>query len=136
MFDFFKKSVDKRLFADYNQFKHLFGIFVRKIIGGTKMTAKRRIIIRVIILAIIIFAVIFGGVIIRRNVAAASVGQKTRYYTSVQLRSGDSLWSIADRYCPDGVEIRSYIEELRRLNGIENDRALSSDSYISVYYYK
>lgn len=36
------------------------------------------------------------------------------------VRSGDSLWSISCEYCPDGVDCREWIEEIRALNGLDD----------------
>lgn len=56
-----------------------------------------------------------------------------KYYTSVQIESGDSLWSIAECYCPEDVEIRDYIKELKKMNGIKSDK-IHTGNYLTVYY--
>ena len=39
---------------------------------------------------------------------------------SVVVEKGDTLWSIAQEYKPDGIEIREYIYEISKNNGIDN----------------
>lgn len=56
------------------------------------------------------------------------------YYTSVQINSGDSLWSIANEYCAScDMSIVDYIDELKSLNGLKGDN-ITSGQYITVRY--
>lgn len=34
------------------------------------------------------------------------------------VMSGDSLWAISKEYCPEGVDCREWIEEIRALNDL------------------
>ena len=36
------------------------------------------------------------------------------------VKSGDTLWEIADKYCPDIVDKREWIAEVRNLNSLHN----------------
>ena len=36
------------------------------------------------------------------------------------VRRGDSLWTISCSYCPDGVDCREWIDEIRALNGLSD----------------
>ncbi|MEB3102713.1 LysM peptidoglycan-binding domain-containing protein [Ferviditalea candida] len=38
----------------------------------------------------------------------------------VFAKQGDSLWSIARSHAQDGTDLRSYIEAMKKLNGIKN----------------
>lgn len=96
-------------------------------------TAKIRI-FRIGILIILIAAIIFGGIIISRNVAAAAAAKQERYYTSIELKSGDSLWSIASAYHGD-ESVSDYVDELRKINNIINDEGLIAGRYLTIYYY-
>ena len=35
-----------------------------------------------------------------------------------KVQSGDSLWMLSYEYCPDNVDRREWIEEIRALNGL------------------
>ena len=53
-----------------------------------------------------------------------------KYYTSIQIEDGDSLWSIAQEY--RGIEdTADFVEDLKALNGLSSDR-LQAGSYILV----
>ena len=39
---------------------------------------------------------------------------------SYTVKAGDSLWTIAAEYCPDGVDRREWIEAVQELNNLED----------------
>lgn len=86
--------------------------------------------VALIITALVIIA---GGVLIgvKSAKAASPVGEKV--YTSIQVKEGDTLWSIAQNFVEG--DVRDYIEELKDINGIVNERSLKAGSYITVFYF-
>lgn len=36
------------------------------------------------------------------------------------VKSGDSLWSISYNFCPDNVDRREWIAEVKQINGLED----------------
>lgn len=100
------------------------------------MTLKRSI--RITIFIIIALFIIFGGVIVQGKVIAANSPAREKIYTSVRLNYGDSLWSIASHYCGDGSQdkITEYVEDLKQMNGIVNERSLKAGNYLTVYYWQ
>ena len=58
-----------------------------------------------------------------------------KYYTSIQVEPGDTLWDIADRYI-DGQDMNkaSYVEEICRLNHLQNGQ-IHAGEYLTVIYY-
>jgi len=38
---------------------------------------------------------------------------------SVVVRPGDTLWGIAERYAPEGVDIRAYVDLVEETNGLD-----------------
>lgn len=53
-----------------------------------------------------------------------------KYYTSVRVEEGDTVWSIADSQ----VSKRAYVDEICRLNSLTDGNVRSGD-YIVVSYY-
>lgn len=86
-----------------------------------------------VLLAVLI---VLGGMVVHGNVISASAVPQEKIYTSVQIEAGDSLWSIAAEYCEDAADIPDYIEDLKEMNGIVNEKGLQAGGYLTVYYYQ
>lgn len=58
-----------------------------------------------------------------------------KYYTSVMVESGDTLWSLADEYIDEyDIDKTDYIKEVCELNHLQNDE-IHSGEYLVVAYY-
>lgn len=55
------------------------------------------------------------------------------YYKSVQIRYGDSLWSLADQHCPS-MDRDVYVQQLKRINRLHSDK-IHAGQYLTVAYY-
>lgn len=60
--------------------------------------------------------------------------ERTAYYTSIEIRQGDTLWSIAGRYAPAlGLTTDEYIEDLRVMNRLTDD-TIHAGRHLTVMY--
>ena len=58
-----------------------------------------------------------------------------KYYTSVEICEGDSLWSLCNRYISDEYHSESeYIQEVKALNHLSGD-CIHIGSYLVMPYY-
>lgn len=58
-----------------------------------------------------------------------------KYYTSIQIQPGDTLWDIAQEYTVNtDISVPDYIEEVRTLNHL-SDTNVHSGEHIVVSYY-
>ena len=58
-----------------------------------------------------------------------------KYYTSIQIDSGMSLWEIAEEYMTEEYDSQEeYIREVKNINHLEDD-LLYAGSYLCVPYY-
>lgn len=58
-----------------------------------------------------------------------------KYYTSIQIQNGDTLWDLSDSYAVDGLMNRSdFITEVTSLNHL-SDGQIHAGDYIVVPYY-
>ena len=94
----------------------------------------RRLFYRIIFMGVLLFLIVWGGLIITANVKAAEPAQE-RIYVSVKIKTKDTLWSIAEQYCEQG-SVADYVDDLKEINGIVNDRALKPGASLIVYYYQ
>lgn len=94
---------------------------------------KRMIVITAILM---ISAVILLGSSIRAFAGSRDYSQPVyKYYTSIQVQSGDTLWDIADTYTREfDIDKEEYIDEVCRMNHLQNGEIHSGD-YITVAYY-
>lgn len=84
-----------------------------------------------VIVSIITGFVLFGS--IRTQAAPADVSYK--YYTSIQVQKGDTLWNIANVYMTEEyVDANEYIEEICSINHIDASE-IHSGQYLTIPYY-
>ena len=57
-----------------------------------------------------------------------------KYYKSIMIDNGDTLWSIAlENKIPD-MDTKSFVEEIKSINGLRSD-SITSGNYLIVPYY-
>ncbi|MFT4105844.1 MAG: LysM peptidoglycan-binding domain-containing protein [Lacrimispora sp.] len=58
-----------------------------------------------------------------------------KYYTSIEIQRGESLWSISERYRENsGLTTAQYMKELKNMNGLKED-IIHSGQYLTVMYF-
>lgn len=69
----------------------------------------------------IIECVVIVGLIVMLACGVITSGETEHEFEEVNYRveSGDTLWGIAEDYCPNTMDIRSYISMVKERNGIE-----------------
>lgn len=84
-----------------------------------------------IVAVIMICSVMFGAI----HTQAAPAELTNKYYTSIQIESGDTLWAIANEYITDEyADMNEYIREVCSINHISEDE-IHAGQYIVVPYY-
>lgn len=73
----------------------------------------------------------FGG-----TKAKAETEAVQKYYTSISVKQGDSLWSIAKSYAPEYGDIQAYVEELASINRMPQSSRLYPGQSLVVFYYR
>lgn len=103
---------------------------------------KRQLVIRRQrrIIAIIFFMIVSLGIFLNTSTNAfanskADIASYNKYYKSVQIEAGDTLWTIADEYIADlNIDKVDYIAEICELNNIHGDEIHAGDYVIVAYY--
>lgn len=83
---------------------------------------------------VMLISCFFGKTLVMAN-AEENLPASRRYYTSVEIKKGDSLWSIANTYRKgSGMSTKEYLKELKQINQIIADDIQAGDSITIVYY--
>lgn len=93
--------------------------------------------IAVTILIVVSIIVLLASSISAMASAKNSTEPVYKYYTSIEVQDGDTLWSIAESYI-DGYNIsrEDYMDELCELNHLDLDgSSIHSGEYLTVAYY-
>ena len=96
---------------------------------------RRNIILAFVTAAVLmIFAFSYYSLTSAASTDTDDIGYK--YFTSIQVENGDTLWSIADEYADAKhyASNKEYIEEVKRMNKMNSDK-LVSGQYIVIPYY-
>lgn len=87
-----------------------------------------------VICAVVIVTFLFGGFYTSAHNNRTEDPVDFKYYKSITIESGDSLWSIAENYMTDDYgSITEYIEFLKEVNQIHGDRIQEGQSLIIAY---
>lgn len=100
-----------------------------------RVTAKTQQITWLTILFILAAAwigcILFGSI----KAQAAPAESSYKYYTSIQVQKGDTLWNIADSYMTEEyADMNEYINEICRINHIGDGR-IHAGEYLTIPYY-
>lgn len=104
-----------------------------------KRRNRKREVRRNMILLIVSFLFIVLCVCFISTFSAQAQDANTRvsykYFKSIYIKEGDSLWSIAKEYADEHYSSKaSYITEVKRMNSLESD-SIKTGSYLIVPYY-
>lgn len=81
---------------------------------------------------ILVCSMVFGTI----PTSAASAEIPYKYYTSIRIQAGDTLWDIADTYCgPEYDTVSDYIAEVCSINHLSSGDEIHAGQYITVPYY-
>ena len=98
--------------------------------------AKRRMLLLLTTLLLItIGKIVFGSCFSFAKDNESSANQQFKYYKSIMIEAGDSLWSIAEEYKTEHHEsTQDYIDDLVVLNDLSSE-TIHAGQYLMVIYY-
>ncbi len=101
-----------------------------------KKRDNRRVLCFSILALFIVAAILIGGTI--SGFASTSKSQNItnyKYYTSIIIEPGDSLWEIASEYMTSEYsDVEEYIMEVMTLNHLMDDEIMAGE-YLTIPYY-
>lgn len=89
----------------------------------------------IISIAVLFLLILFSISFLSKTVTAQRDGGRVKLVTSIEVKKGDTLWSIASNYISDEYNnISAYVEEIKDSNGLISD-TIHTGNYIIVPYY-
>lgn len=130
------------MFVRYNTNINICSEYVFVFIGGIIMnrrvnrnsliTKKIALILTIAIISIITLLI---SIFPKKIIVNAGDSSRTKTVTSILIKKGDSLWSIAGQYMTEEYSNRKeYIQEIKKCNGLTSD-IIHEDQYLIIPHY-
>lgn len=126
MFLYYDDAIKKRTYVC----EHIF------VSGGKKMRKRqRKLSLAVLLCVAVIAATAISFSMVNTAEAGTPESSRYKYYTSIQVEPGSSLWDIAEKYASSEYEsLEAYIQEVRQINHLDED-TIYAGSYLCIPYY-
>lgn len=96
---------------------------------------KQKKLLAIAILVFVSLGILLGTTISAQASSEADVASYNKYYTSIRIEAGDTLWTIADEYIEDlNIDKQEYINEICTINNICEDEIHAGDYVVVAYY--
>ena len=79
----------------------------------------------------IILALSFYGMVLGYGI---DVVYSEKHYEQIEIKKGDTLWSIAYKYSNKSINTKDYVLEIMELNNMNNDKIISGHKIIIPVY--
>ena len=98
---------------------------------------KQRSLLFIAVILIISLGILLGTGINALASGKGDIASYNKYYKSIRIEAGDTLWTIADEYITDlNIDKQEYIREICELNDIYEDEIRTGDYVVIAYYSK
>lgn len=97
--------------------------------------ARKVFILKCMVLSVVLVAFIgiYGILAVNASDTQNTPKKPVKYYTSITVNSGDTLWDIAKEYKPADCSMTSYINEVMLLNDMGTSMIYAGQNII-IYY--
>ncbi|SFN44144.1 LysM domain-containing protein [Pseudobutyrivibrio sp. UC1225] len=104
---------------------------MRKNTKAERIVRNRKIMLAV---ATVIVSFFIGFMLHSSKAAAENSRPVYTYYTSYEIQSGDTLWTVADQFMtPEFSDKEAFIDNIKKLNHIDGDK-ITAGKYIVIEY--
>ena len=87
-----------------------------------------------VVISVIVCVILFAN---KNQVHAVEGGDSaslSKYYKTITIQPGDTLWDIAAEYKMENRSTKDYVNELMQMNGLHNDNITAGMNLVIVYY--
>lgn len=107
---------------------------MRKLQEAGNGRLHRLVIIFLIVLLMSI--IVYGGICVVHADSLREKARRIKYYTTIEIQYGDTLWSIAEQYKSSrDMSTEAYMRALMEMNHLKEDRIIAGERLL-IYYYK
>lgn len=89
---------------------------------------SNRFVLVLVMFSVLSCVVLFG--INGKNSKVEASSTKEKYYTSIRIEDGDSLWPIAEEYAAPGIDYKDFIMEVKQINSLSSDTINYGESLV------
>lgn len=95
---------------------------------------RRRLFMTVLtIVLVLVLAVSYHAFLSEAETGEKEIAYK--YYTSIEITYGETLWSIAEKYADTGYDsLVQYVNEVKKINHLKDDTIIAGQFLIVPYY--
>ena len=99
------------------------------------MSSIARFFLVLMVISAAVCIILFGGKKITNAEESGNTVQLTKYFKTITIEKGDTLWSIAAQYkSGDYRSTRDYVDELMSMNGLHSDQITSGQKLVVAYF--
>ena len=96
----------------------------------------RKLVLAVASICIITVLTVMVSAIKSKAVSETADPDSCKYYTSIEISKGDSIWSLASEYIDSHYESKeAYIDEVIQINSLSDADDIVAGEYIIMPYY-
>ena len=107
---------------------------IQRIRTRIRKSVYKNYIMIVLSLSMVLFFFVGSSILVSGRIQNTKE-MRVKYYTSIKIQKGDTLWSIAEEYMTQEYEnTRDYIDEIIRLNHLSSDK-IHYGKFLVVPYY-
>ena len=99
-----------------------------------RQVQKNLALLVVAVFLVVAFSILCGSIF--ANAESQDTARKFKYYTSIEIKYGESLWSIAEEYIDRDYydSIKTYIDEVMRINHLPDENIRAGQHIIVPYF--
>ena len=100
-----------------------------------KINSLTKFVLSVMVVAAVVCIILFSNKNVTNADESGEAVQLTKYFKTITIEKGDSLWSIANEYkSGDYRRTEDYVNELKSMNNLHSDQIRTGQKLVVAYF--